>query len=155
MAPSVRSLSPPHHPLLQRKRALPWEALSAVMTRHGRRAGTNTDGRPGLPWDVALSGPLVVLLLVQPLNARALEAYVSEHVVARVCSGRQADPSPQMRAHATIARASAALGKDGSEAVKAVRLQVAQACGCADASRLSSDTTAQAWPLGSPNEAGI
>jgi hypothetical protein len=36
-----------HHPLLQRQRALPWEARGAIMTRHGRRAGKNPDGRPG------------------------------------------------------------------------------------------------------------
>jgi hypothetical protein len=44
-------------PLLQRKRARPWEALREVMTRHGRRAGTNTEGGPGWPWDVALEVP--------------------------------------------------------------------------------------------------
>src|SRR5712664_2825597 len=43
-----------NHPLLQLKRALPWEALFEVMTRHWRRAGKNTDGRPGLAWDVTL-----------------------------------------------------------------------------------------------------
>ena len=48
----------PTHPLLQLKRALPWEALCEVMTRHWRRAGKNTDGGPGLPWDVALYVPL-------------------------------------------------------------------------------------------------
>ena len=37
----------PNHPLLQRKRALPWSALFEVMTRHWRRAGKNTAGRPG------------------------------------------------------------------------------------------------------------
>ena len=36
------------HPLLQRKRALPWAALVEVMSRHWRLAGKNTDGRPGL-----------------------------------------------------------------------------------------------------------
>jgi hypothetical protein len=41
-----------NHPLLQLKRALPWEALCEVMTRHWRRAGKNTDGRPGWSWDV-------------------------------------------------------------------------------------------------------
>src|SRR5262249_32490592 len=41
----------PNHPLLQLKRALPWEALCEVMTRHWRQAGKNTDGHPGLPWD--------------------------------------------------------------------------------------------------------
>jgi hypothetical protein len=42
-----------NHPLLQLKRTLPWEALVEVMTRYWRRAGKNTDGGPGLPWDVA------------------------------------------------------------------------------------------------------
>ncbi len=43
-----------NHRLLQLKRALPWEALFAIMRRHWQRAGKNTDGRPGLPWDVSL-----------------------------------------------------------------------------------------------------
>ena len=34
-----------NHPLLQLKRALPWEALFEVMTCHWRRAGKNIDGR--------------------------------------------------------------------------------------------------------------
>jgi len=38
---------PHNHPLLQRKCALPWDALCEVMERHWRRAGKNTDGRPG------------------------------------------------------------------------------------------------------------
>jgi hypothetical protein len=143
------------HPLLQFKRALPWEALCEVMTRHWRRAGKNTDGRPGLPWDVALYVPLVVLLLVKHLNAREMEAYVSENVVARVFLGRQADPYPQIRDHSNIARAYAALGKAGIEEVNAVLLHVAKDCGFADVSILSSDTTAQELPLGYPNEPGI
>jgi hypothetical protein len=96
---------PLSHPLLQLKRALPWDALAAVMTRHWRQAGKNTDRRPGLPWDVALYVPLVVLMLVKHLNAREMEAYVSENVVARLFLGRQDDPSPQMRDHSHIARA--------------------------------------------------
>jgi len=40
-------------PLLPLRRALPWEALCEVMTRHGRRAGKNPEGGPGWPWDVA------------------------------------------------------------------------------------------------------
>jgi len=144
-----------NHPLLQLKRALPWEALAAVMTRHWRRAGKNTDGRPGLPWDVALYVPLVVLMLVKHLNAREMEAYVAENVVARVFIGRQADPYPQIRDHSNIARAYAALGKDGIEAVNALLLHVAKDCGFADASILSSDTTAQELPIGYPNEPGI
>src|SRR5262244_1462128 len=46
-----------HPPLLQLKRALPWDTLFEVMRRHWQRVGTNTDGRPGFPWDVALSVP--------------------------------------------------------------------------------------------------
>ena len=37
----------PNPPLLQLQRALPWEALCAVMTRPWRRAGKNTEGGPG------------------------------------------------------------------------------------------------------------
>ena len=74
-----------NHPLLQLKRALPWEALFEVMTCHWRRAGKNTDGRPGLPWDVALYVPLVVLMVVKNLNAREMEAYVQK-MLWRVCS---------------------------------------------------------------------
>jgi hypothetical protein len=145
----------PTHPLLQLKRALPWEALCEVMTRHWRRAGKNTDGGPGLPWDVALYVPLVVLMVVKHLNSREMEAYLAENVVARVFIGRQDDPTPQIRDHSNIARAYAALGKDGVEESNALILQVARACGFADVSILSSDTTAQELPIGYPNEPGI
>jgi hypothetical protein len=144
-----------HHPLLQRKHALPWEALGEVMTRHWRQAGKNTDGRPGLPWDVALDVPLVVLMLVKHLNSREMEADVAEHVVARVFIGRQDGPSPQMREHANIARAYTALGKEGVEEINGWMLHVAKDYGCADIRILSSDTMAQALPLGYPNEPGI
>jgi len=144
-----------NHPLLQLKRALPWDALSEVMGRHWRRAGKNTDGRPGLPWDVALYVPLVVLMLVKNLNAREMEAYVAENVVARVFIGRQDDLSPQIRDHSNIARAYAALGKDGVDEVNGLMLHVAQDCGIADANILSADTTAQELPIGYPNEPGI
>src|SRR5712691_12229331 len=143
------------HPLLQLKRALPWAALFEVMGRHWRRAGKNTDGRPGLPWDMALYVPLVVLMLVKRLNTREMEAYVSENVVARVFIGRQDDPSPQMRDHANIARAYAALGKDGGDEINALMLHVARDCGFADVRILSSDTTAQELPIGYPNAPGI
>jgi hypothetical protein len=146
---------PHHHPLLQLKRALPWEALFEVMTRHWRQAGKNTDGRPGLAWDVTLYVPLVVLMLVKHLNARDMESYLAENVVARVFIGRQDDPSPQMRDHSNIARAYTALGKDGVEEVNALILPVAKDLGFADISILSSDTTAQELPIGYPNEPGI
>jgi hypothetical protein len=143
-----------NHPLLQLKRALPWEALCAVMTRHWRRAGKNTDGRPGLPWDVALYVPLIVLMVVKRLHARALEAYVAENAVARVFIGRQDDLRPQIRDHSNIARAYAALGTDGVEEINALILHVARDYGFADVSLLSSDTTAQELPIGYPNEPG-
>src|SRR5215831_729441 len=78
-----------HHPLLQLKRALPWEALGAVMTRQWRQAGKNTDGRPGLSWEVALYVPVVVLMLVKHLHARDMAASLAANVVVRVCIGRQ------------------------------------------------------------------
>jgi hypothetical protein len=146
---------PYNHPLLQLQRALPWETLSEVMTRHWRRAGKNVDGHPGLAWDVVLYVPLMVLMLVKNLHARALEAYVAENAVARVFLGRQDDPRPQIRDHSNIARAYAALGKDGVEEINTVILQVARDCGFADVRILSSDTTAQELPIGYPNEPGI
>jgi hypothetical protein len=144
-----------NHPLLQLKRALPWEALCEVMTHHWRRAGKNTDGRPGLPWDVGLYVPLIVLMVVKRLHARALEAYVAENAVARVFIGRQDALRPQIRDHANIARAYAALGTDGVEEINALILHVARDYGFADVSLLSSDTTAQELPIGYPNEPGI
>jgi len=144
-----------NHPLLQLQRALPWVSLFEVMTRRWAAAGKNTNGRPGLPWDVSLYGPLVVLMLVQNLNARDMEAYLAENVVARVFLGRQDDPMPQIRDHSNIARAYVALGKDGIEEVNALVLHVAKDLGFADPGILSSDTTAQALPLGYPNEPGI
>lgn len=144
-----------NHPLLQLKRALPWEALFEVMTCHWRQAGKNTDGHPGLPWDVSLYVPLVVLMVVKHLNSRDMEAYLAENVVARVFIGRQDDPQPQIRDHSNIARAYAALGQDGVEEVNALILHVAKALGFADISILSSDTTAQELPIGYPNEPGI
>jgi len=146
---------PHNHPLLQRKRALPWEALFAVMTRQWRRAGTNTAGRPGLAWDVTLYVPLVVLMLVKPLNARDMESSLAEHGVARVFMGRQDAPRPQMRDHSNVARAYAALGKEGRDESNALILQVAKDGGFADPRLLSSETTAQEWPMGSPNAPSI
>src|SRR5712691_4301005 len=144
-----------NHPLLQLKRALPWEALFEVMTRHWRRAGKNTDGRPGLAWDVRLYVPLVVLMLVKNLNARDMESYLAENVVARVFIGRQAAPRPQIRDHANIARAYAALGKEGVDEINALMLPAAKDFGFADVRILSADTTAQELPIGYPNEPGI
>jgi hypothetical protein len=144
-----------NHPLLQLKRALPWDALCEVMRRHWQRAGKNTDGRPGLPWDVALYVPLVVLMVVKNLNSREMEAYLAENVVARVFIGRQDASTPQIRDHSNIARAYVALGQDGVDEINALILHVAKDSGFADVGLLSSDTTAQELPIGYPNEPGI
>src|SRR5215471_16181658 len=96
-----------------------------------------------------------MLRLVQPLTARAMETDVSEKMGTRVCMGRHDHPQPQRRDHATLAWASAALGKDGREASQALRRHVANDCGFADATILSSAPTAQALPLGYPNAPGI
>ena len=87
----------PHHPLLQLKHALPWDALFQVMTFHWCQAGKNVDGGPGLSWEVSLYGPLVALMLAKQLNSREMAAYLAENVVARVFIGRSVHPSPQMR----------------------------------------------------------
>ncbi len=144
-----------NHPLLQLKRALPWTALFEVMSRRWAAAGKNVDGRPGLSWDVSLYVPLVVLMLVKNLHARAMEAYLAENVVARVFIGRQADVRAQIRDHSNIARAYVALGKAGIDEVNGLTLTVAKALGFADPSILSADTTAQELPIGYPNEPGI
>ena len=144
-----------NHPLLQLKRALPWTALFEVMSKRWAAAGKNVDGRPGLPWDVALYVPLVVLMLVKHLHARDMEAYLAENVVARVFIGRQDTPQPQIRDHSNIARAYTALGKEGVEEINVLMLHVAKDFGFADVSILSADTTAQELPIGYPNEPGI
>jgi hypothetical protein len=101
------------------------------MTRPWRRAGKNVAGHPGLAWDIALYVPLGVLMVVKPLHARDMAAYLAETVVARVCIGRQNDLRPPMRDHSNIARAYAALGQDGIEEVNALRLPVARDWGVA------------------------
>lgn len=53
MAQLVQIEVSPSHPLLLLKRALPWEAITEVMTRHWRSHGKNVDGGVGLPWDVS------------------------------------------------------------------------------------------------------
>jgi hypothetical protein len=144
-----------NHPLLQLKRALPWEAILAVMTSRWQGAGKNLDGRPGRFWDVSLYGPLVVLMVVKRLHPRDMEAYLAENVVARVFIERQGDLQPQIRDHSNIARAYAALGQDGIEEINSLILHVARDFGFADIGILSSDTTAQELPIGYPNEPGI
>jgi hypothetical protein len=145
----------PTHPLLLLKRALPWEALTEVMRRQWRQNGKNVDGGRGLPWDVSLYVPLVVLMLIKGFDSRQMEAYLAENVVARVFIGRHRDAKAQIRDHSNIARASTALGKEGLDEVNRVVIQEAHRFGFVDEGVISSDTTAQELPIGSPNEPGI
>lgn len=143
------------HPLLLLKQALPWEAITEAMTRHWRQHGKNVDGGPGLPWDVALYVPLVVLMLIKSFDSRQREAYVAENVVARVFIGRHGDAQAQIRDHSNIARAYAALGKAGLDELNHLVIKEAHRFGFVDERVLSADTTAQELPIGYPNEPGI
>jgi hypothetical protein len=145
----------PTHPLLLLQRALPWDALTEVMTRHWRQHGKNVDGGRGLPWDVSFYVPLVVLMLIKGLDSRQMEAYLAENVVARVFIGRQHATKAQIRDHSTIARAYAALGQAGIDEVNHLVIKEAHGFGFVDAGVLSADTTAQELPIGYPNEPGI
>jgi hypothetical protein len=145
----------PTHPLLLLKQVLPWGAIAEGMIRHWREFGKNVDGGPGLPWDVSLYVPLVVLMLIKQFDSRQMEAYLAENVVARVFIGRHHDSQAQIRDHSNIARAYAALGKSGIEEVNTLIVQEAHGFGFVDEGVLSSDTTAQELPIGYPNEPGI
>jgi hypothetical protein len=145
----------PTHPLLLLKQALPWEAITEVMTRHWREHGKNVDGGPGWPWDVSLYVPLVVLMLIKTFDSRQMEAYLAENVVARVFIGRHQDVQAHIRDHSNIARAYGALGKAGIEEVTPLVIKQAHRFGFVDEGVLSSDTTAQELPIGYPNEPGI
>jgi hypothetical protein len=145
----------PTHPLLLLKQALPWEAITETMTRHWRQNGKNVDGGPGLPWDVSLYVPLVVLMLIKVFDSRQMEAYLAENVVARVFIGRYRDVQAQIRDHSNIARAYAALGKSGIDEVNRLIVKEAHRFGFVDEGVVSADTTAQELPIGYPNEPGI
>ena len=143
------------HPLLLLKQALPWEAITETMTRHWREYGKNVDGGPGLPWDVSLYVPLLVLMLIQRFHPRQMEAYVAENGVARVFIGRHQETKAQIRDHSNIARAYVALGQAGIEDVNGLIVKEAHRFGFVDEGVISADTTAQELPIGYPNEPGI
>jgi len=143
------------HPLLQLKRALDWPALQAVMVRHWRTAGKNVDGRPGLPWPVALYVPLLVLMAVKALSARQMEEYSAENVVARVFLDLAENPLPHLRDHSNIARAQAALGTAGWQQINHLVVTEAVRLGFGKPQLLSADTTVQEPQIGYPHEAGI
>ena len=92
---------PEDHRLLELKRALDWEALTAVMVKHWRAAGKNVDGGRGVGWPVSLYVPLLVLRAVKALNSRQMEEYLAENGVARVFMELQAQERAASRQSAT------------------------------------------------------
>jgi hypothetical protein len=144
-----------NHPLLQLKRALPWQEIQEIMLKAWREAGKNVARSRGRAWPVELYVPLLVLMLLKRLDSREMEAYLAENAVARVFVGQQGQQKAQLRDHASIARALFALGAQGIEAVNELIIKHAAELGFADASRLSGDTTAQELAIGYPHEAGI
>jgi hypothetical protein len=143
------------HPLLRLKQALDWTALTEGMITHWRQAGKNVDGGPGRPWPVSLYVPLLVLMWVKAYHARQMEEYISESVVARRFLALADGELQQIRDHASIARAEAALGADGKAAINALVIQTAVQLQFTDGQRLSADTTVQEPAMGYPNEPGI
>jgi hypothetical protein len=93
--------------------------------------------------------------LVKKFDSRQMEHYLAENVVARVFLSRQADPTPPIRDHSSIARALEAWGAEGVEQVNHLIVQQAERYGFADPALVSGDTTAQEWPIGYPNEPRI
>jgi hypothetical protein len=71
----------------------------------------------------------VVLMLIKGFDSRQMEAYVAENVVARVFIGRHREAKAQIRDHSNIARAYAALGKEGIEAVNTLTIREAHRFG--------------------------
>ncbi len=146
---------PDEHPLLRLKATLEWEAITAVMVEHWRAAGKNVDGGRGLSWPVQFYVPLLVLLWLESLQARQMEKYLSESVVARRFLDLTETTQMHVRDHSNIARAEAALGAAGKAAVNALLLHKAKALNFTSGAVLSSDTTVQEPALGYPNEPGI
>ena len=146
---------PDEHPVLRLKGALDWAAITAVRVTHWRAAGKNVDGGPGRRWPVPLYVPLLVLMWVKAYHARQMEEYLSESVVARRFLELQDNELPQIRDHASIARAEAALGAAGKAAVNALIIHTAEQLQFTTRATLSADTTGQEPAMGYPNEPGI
>jgi hypothetical protein len=94
-------------------------------------------------------------MLIKRLDSRAMEAYLAENAVARVFVSQQDHLQAQLRDHASIARAMAALDTGGVVQLNGLIVKQAAELGFADASLLSADTTCQELPIGYPHEAGI
>lgn len=143
------------HPVLRLKQALDWAAITEGMVTQWRKAGKNVDGGPGRPWPVSLYVPLLVLMWVKAYHARQMEDYISESVVARRFLALPDGELHQIRDHASIARADAALGAAGKAAGNALVIQTAAQLQFTHGETLSSDTTVQEPAIGYPNEPGI
>jgi hypothetical protein len=143
------------HPLMRLKQGLDWVGLTEVMVTHWRAAGKNVDGGPGVPWPVRLYVPLLVLMWVKAYHARQMEDYLSESVVARRFLDLKDQEVKQIRDHASIARAEAALGAAGKAAVNALVIHTAGQRKFTNGQILSSDTTVQEPAIGYPHEPGI
>lgn len=125
------------------------------MIQHWRKNGKNLDGTRGLPWPVLLYVPLLVLKFVKHFDSRQMEQYLRENACARLFVGGPQQSHLVIRDHASIARAEAALGADGIEAVNQLIVKESVRLGFGDPEVLSGDTTAQELPIGYPNEPGI
>jgi hypothetical protein len=84
-----------------------------------------------------------------------MEEYSAENVVARVFVDLAENPLPQLRDHANIARAQAALGTAGWQQINHLVVTQAVRLGFDQPQLLSSDTTVQEPQIGYPHEAGI
>lgn len=146
---------PDDHPVMRLKQALDWEAIKAVMIKNWREAGKNVDGGPGLPWPTDLYVPLLVLMWLKGYHSRQMEEYLIESVVARRFLDLTDEWLEQVRDHASINRAEAALGAEGKAEVNALLIETAQKLNFTDIKTLSSDTTVQEPAIGYPNEPGI
>jgi hypothetical protein len=94
-------------------------------------------------------------MAVKALSARQMEEYLAENVVARLFLDHTEHRLPQLRDHASIARAQAALGPAGWQQVNHLVVTEAVRLGFGQPQILSSDTTVQEPQIGYPHEAGI
>lgn len=151
----VTILVPDDHPLLQLKRALDWDAITAVMIGSWRKAGKNIAGGRGKPWPVSLYVPLLVLMWLKSYHSRQMEEYTSESVVARRFLDLTDHQMMHVRDHSNIDRAAAGVDAQSRAEINALLIKTAQEVGFTDGAVLSSDTTVQEPAIGYPHEPGI
>ncbi len=146
---------PDDHPMMLLKHKLDWDAIKATMIKHWRKAGKNVDCGPGLPWPSDFYSRLLVLMWVKTHDSRQMEEYIIESVVARCFLDLEQKQLRQIRDHASIARAEAALGAEGKAEVNRLIIKAAEESKFTDGKILSSDTTVQEPAIGYPNEPSI